>query len=194
VWWVSGLGCGREQQQIEAGCVCVISLACVCVPSRVLRCPPAPPGQAELADVRALHIPALEAKHKEAAAKAASEVARLKHSLKEAEAAAAAATAEAASGSSEAALMGRLQDATRERERCGLRGREGLCCCLLSHQRPHRHNTSTPHHPSLTATHACDETYTHAPGCASTTSACHQSSLASGRCSRNSRGPGQRRR
>jgi hypothetical protein len=44
------------------------SLMCCCV-------------QAELADVRTLEIPALETRHKEAAARLSSEVARLKHAL-----------------------------------------------------------------------------------------------------------------
>lgn len=68
--------------------------------------------------MKAREIPALEAKHREAAAKAASQVARLKHALKEAEAAAAAAQAAAASTAGQATLQGQLQEAVRERERC----------------------------------------------------------------------------
>jgi hypothetical protein len=76
--------------------------------------------QAELAGVRALELPELEARHREAAAKAASEAAALKHALKQAEAAAAAAhAAAAASSTGDAALLAQLQAALRAQERCG---------------------------------------------------------------------------
>jgi iron uptake system EfeUOB component EfeO/EfeM len=72
--------------------------------------------QAELADVRTLEIPALETRHKEAAARLSSEVSRLKHALKEAEQAAAAAQ-QAAAAAGQEGLQQQLQDALKERER-----------------------------------------------------------------------------
>jgi len=76
-----------------------------------------PVPQAELADVRAVEVPALESKHKEALGRLNSEVARLKHALKEAETAAAAAQAEVAAASTQTTLQAQLHDAVRERER-----------------------------------------------------------------------------
>jgi translation initiation factor IF-2 len=72
--------------------------------------------QAELADVRSLEIPALEARHKEAQARTASEISRLKHALKAAEQAAAAAQ-QAAAAAGQEGLQQQLQDALKERER-----------------------------------------------------------------------------
>lgn len=82
-------------------------LRCCCTLSR----------QAELADVRSREVPALEAKHKEAQAKLSSEVARLKHALKEAEHAAAAAKQAAATAASQEQLQQQLQETIKERER-----------------------------------------------------------------------------
>lgn len=78
--------------------------------------------QSELSDVRSVEVPALEARHRDALAKANSEVARLKHTVKEAEAVAAAAQAQLLEASSQPTLQAQLHDAVRERERCGLRG------------------------------------------------------------------------
>lgn len=74
--------------------------------------------QSELADMRAVEVPALESRHKEALAKLSSEVARLKHALKEAEAVAAAAQAEAAAATTQSTLQSQLQEAEKGRERC----------------------------------------------------------------------------
>lgn len=79
----------------------------------VLRC-----LQTELSDVRSVEIPAMESRHKEAMSKLNSEVARLKHAVKEAEAVAAAAQAEVLAASTQPTLQGQLHDAVRERERC----------------------------------------------------------------------------
>ena len=74
--------------------------------------------QSELADMRTVEVPALESRHKEALAKLSSEVARLKHALKEAEAVAAAAQAEAAAATTQSTLQSQLQEAEKGRERC----------------------------------------------------------------------------
>jgi glutamate 5-kinase len=73
--------------------------------------------QAELADVRTLEIPALETRHKDATARLTSEVARLKHALKEAEQAAAAAQ-QATAAAGQEGMQQQLQDALKARERC----------------------------------------------------------------------------
>jgi hypothetical protein len=69
--------------------------------------------------VRTVEIAALEARHKDALTKVNSEVARLKHAVKEAEAVAAAAQAQLLEASSQPTLQAQLHDAVRERERCG---------------------------------------------------------------------------
>lgn len=74
--------------------------------------------QSELADMRTVEVPALESKHREATAKLSSEVARLKHALKEAEAVAAAAQAEAAAAATQSTLQAQLQEAEKGRQRC----------------------------------------------------------------------------
>lgn len=73
--------------------------------------------QTELSDVRSVEIPAMESRHKEAVGKLHSEVARLKHAVKEAEAVAAAAQAEVLAAGTQPTLQGQLHDAVRERER-----------------------------------------------------------------------------
>jgi hypothetical protein len=78
--------------------------------------------QAELSDVRSVEIPALESRHREALSKLNSEVARLKHAVKEAEAVAAAAQAEVVASSTQPTLQAQLHDAVRERERCACLG------------------------------------------------------------------------
>jgi septal ring factor EnvC (AmiA/AmiB activator) len=80
-------------------------VCCVCI------------AQAELADVKSVQVPAIEAQHKDAMAKLSSEVSRLKHACKEAEAAAAAARAEAADASTQSTLQAQLHEAVRDRER-----------------------------------------------------------------------------
>jgi hypothetical protein len=79
-----------------------------------------------LADVRTREIPAVEARHKDALARNASEVARLKHALKEAEQAAAAAQ-QAAAAAGQEGLQQLLQETIQERERCG----SGMLSCVL---------------------------------------------------------------
>jgi hypothetical protein len=74
------------------------------------------PAQAELADVRTREIPAIEARHKDALARNASEVARLKHALKETEQAASAAQ-QAAAAAGQEGLQQLLQETIKERER-----------------------------------------------------------------------------
>lgn len=103
-------------------------------PAPAVSPPPHPPPhcahllQSELSDVRSVEVPALEARHRDVLSKASSEVARLKHAVKEAEAVAAAAQAQLLEASSQPTLQAQLHDAVRERERCELQRGAALSC------------------------------------------------------------------